>query len=364
MDMHTHATVTVEILSPVHIGDGSELLRGIDYVTHKGRTYVVNQDVLLDYILGSQDQFDNALLGRPVSELLRPDDFENGELFHYRMDGEPQNRPIRSHIKDVYSRPYLPGSTLKGLFRTLYLWGWFTAQKKVVDLHNLGKSRSWAGQAIEHDVMGNNPNEDVFRAVQISDSEPVSLDRLRVVPVSIYPTQQRGGRGVVVDVEALREGTTFELRFSIEEYGFHDPRAAAQLNWGDKRRWLDRLVQFGRVCGGRRLAEEIQYYKDKGGPNSALKFYGLLVQRHEQLGEGQFLAQLGWGAGWNSKTLNDLLTSRPNEFARLVQDYNLSRFARDFRPGQRFPASRHLAQRGDYSLPVGWVLVTVGESEA
>lgn len=364
MNLTTHFTVTVEILAPVHIGDGSELLRDIDYVVRRGKTLVIHPNLLLDRVLGEQTQFDDALVGRPVGELvemLEASGIDAHEVLRYQMDGEPQNRPLKAHIKDVFGRPYLPGSTVKGLLRTAYLWGWFTAQKRTPDLQRLGKSRSWAGQAIEREVMGANPNLDLFRAVHVSDSEPVGLDRLRVTPVSVYPTAKGGQTGVVVDVEALRESTAFELRLSIDEYGFQNPQAAEQLGWEPKRRSLNRLAQFGRALGGVRLAEEIQYYKDKGGPNSALGFYSRLVQRHQQLGEGQFLAQLGWGAGWNSKTLNNLLSAQPNEFAQLVQDYRLSRFAQNFRPGQRFPSSRHLAQRGGQLLPVGWVLVTMRE---
>jgi CRISPR-associated protein Csm5 len=362
MELKTHFTVTVEILAPVHIGDGSELQRDIDYVVRRGRTLVIHQDLLLDRVLGDRVQFDNTLLGRPVSELveiLEADGDDAQQVVRYQMEGEPVNRPLRTHIKDVFGRPYLPGSTVKGLLRTIYLWGWFTAQKKTPDFQRLGKSRSWAGQPIERDIMGNNANSDLFRAVQVSDSAPTSLDRLRVTPVSIYPTAKDGSGGVVVDVEALRDGTVFELRLSIDEYGFRNDEAAQQLQWTSQRRNLDRLAQFGRVLGGRRLAQEIGYYKEKGGPNSALSFYNRLVQRHEQLGEGQFLAQLGWGAGWNNKTLNDLLMADPDAFARLVQDYRLSRHSQQFQAGQRFPASRHLARRGDYLLPVGWVLVTV-----
>lgn len=360
MDLHTHHTVTVEVISPVHIGDGSELLRDIDYVTYRGQTYVVNQNVLLDYVLGENLVFDNRLVGRPVSELLSREDFETSELFRYRMAGEPQNRPLGSQIKDVYGRPYLPGSTLKGLFRTMYIWGWFAAHKQTPDMSRLGKSRSWAGLPLERDVMGGNPNEDIFRSVHISDSDPVSLDRLRVTPVSVYPTSQRSGSGVVVDVEALREGTTFVSRFSIEEYGFRDPRATERLGWQGKRRWLDRLAQFGRVFGGRRLAEEIDYFQALRDMSPVLNFYSRLVQIHEQLTEGQFLAQIGWGAGWNSKTLNDLLTTNEREFAKLVKAYRLTRLSEEFDPGKTFPASRHLAQRGETLLPIGWVIITIG----
>src|SRR5690606_9946154 len=123
MDNFTHLEMTVQVLSPVHVGDGSELLRNIDYVVHQGRTWVVNQDALLERFIDAEGAFDRQLLGRPVSELLRPDDFSNSELFRYAMPGVPTNRPLRSHIKDVFGHPYLPGSTLKGLLRTVMVRG-------------------------------------------------------------------------------------------------------------------------------------------------------------------------------------------------------------------------------------------------
>lgn len=350
--LHTHYDVTVEVLSPMHIGDGSELLREIDYVTQGGCTWVVDQNALLERTLGSGDRFDDALLGRPISELLQSEDYTSGEVFRYRMPGVPTNRPLRSHIKDVYGRPYLPGSTLKGLLRTMFIWGCYASRRESPDLRYLGKSRSWAGQPVEREVMGGNPNEDLFRAVHVSDSEPVDLDRMRVASVSIYPTGKQDRVGVVVDVEAVREETVFTSRLSIEEYGFTNAEAARQLGWEGKRELLDQLTRFGKVFSARRLAQEIKYYQDKQGPKAVLNFYSRLVQIHESLAKGQFLAQIGWGAGWNSKTLNDLITVDENRFASLVREYRLSRFSQRYSPGDLFPNSRHIALR-----PMGWVTV-------
>jgi CRISPR-associated protein Csm5 len=359
-DLFTSLSVTVETLSPVHIGNGSELLRGIDYVLHRGQTWVVDQDAILERNLTGDDYFDDRLLGVDIAQLLAnlPDPYNDQTLFRYVMPDEPINRPIRAHVKDVYGRPYLPGSTLKGLLRTLFVWGEYAAYKRTPDLERLGKSRTFAAQPAERDVMGTNPNYDLFRALRVGDSQPVALDRLRVVPVSIFPTGNRESRGVVVDVEALGDGTVFTSQISIDEYGFENSAARQRLNWGDKRAQLDRIARFGHVFAGRRLAEEIEYFQRGQETRTVTGFYNRLVRIHEQLGEGQFLAQLGWGTGWNSKTLNDLLRQDKHRFAKIVREYRLTKFYRDFEPGDPFPKSRHLAQVGGALIPSGWVVVT------
>ena len=45
--------MTLQILSPVHIGDGDELRQDFDFVVKNGRTYRLNEDAIL---LAKEDQ--------------------------------------------------------------------------------------------------------------------------------------------------------------------------------------------------------------------------------------------------------------------------------------------------------------------
>ncbi len=362
--LHTHLNIQIEVLSPVHVGDGQELLRDIDYVVHGGRTYVVHQEKLLEQFLSDDDKFDDKLLGQPISQLLQHHDYENPELFRYILPGKPKNRPIRSHVKTVYNQPYIPGSTIKGLLRTMYIWGRLTAKRQAPDVDRLSRSRSWAAQPIERDIMGRNPNEDVFRAIHISDSEIVSdnpLQHLAVHSVNIYPTGQGRQRGVVVDVEALKPYTVLEARMSIEEYGFTNVQAQQRLgHWKSHRKRIERIAQYGQAFAGIRLADEWEYLQGREGAGVLRSFYKELIDIHNGLGANQFLAQIGWGAGWSSKTLNDLLTTDKKVFARLVHNYRLTRNARNFKPGTLFPKSRHVVEQNARPVrPMGWVKVTI-----
>lgn len=364
--LHTHAPLTIEVLSPLHVGDGKLLIKNLDFVVRANdpRTWVVDQEALWERTLTPAGDFDNHLLGRPAEELISDADFRGDpdRIFRYVMPGVPATNELRPFIKDAFDRLYLPGSTIKGLLRTLAVWGYFAARKELPDLSRLGKSRTFAAKPVESDVMGPNPNLDLFRALHIADTDPINLDRLRAARVNIYPTGDRERTGVMTNVEAVVENTLFTSRLTIEEYGFANRAASDQLEWSENaRKFLDRLVRFGKVFAGRRLAQEIKYYPGRADGRGVLGTYSRLVRIQEQLDNRQFLAQLGWGAGWNSKTLNDLLTAEPGRFAQLVKQYHLTRFSESFKPGDRFPSSRHLTiEGGSGRSPMGWVLVTIG----
>ncbi|HIE38648.1 MAG TPA: type III-A CRISPR-associated RAMP protein Csm5, partial [Anaerolineales bacterium] len=160
-DLRTEWTVEVETLSPLHIGSGTELMLGYDLVPHQGRTYRVDEDALLEAMLvraeeRGTDAVNRVLMGRPAAELLTPSDFDDSALFRYVLQGEPGKTEGRvpEQIKDVYDRPYLPGSSLKGALRTLLAWGIYAGQKRKPDLGKLKRSRSWAAQPLEQELFG------------------------------------------------------------------------------------------------------------------------------------------------------------------------------------------------------------------
>src|SRR5690606_41846159 len=122
--LHTVYQLTITTLSPLHIGTGNTLRRDYDYVTHRGKTWVINQSALAA-MLYAQDpsEFERMAAGASAADLIRPDEFkEDSPLFRYVMAGEPRahsrGAEIQEQIKDPWDRPYIPGSSLKGALRT------------------------------------------------------------------------------------------------------------------------------------------------------------------------------------------------------------------------------------------------------
>lgn len=359
--LHTEWAVEVETLSPLHIGSGTNLMLGYDLVPHRGRTYRVNENALLESKLAQAEEegaeaINRVLMGQPAGKLLIGSDFEDPTLFRYHLIGEPSKHEgkIAEQIKDVYDRPYLPGSSLKGALRTLLAWGMFTRAGCRPDLNRLGPRAKYAAQPLERELFGPDPNRDFLRAFQVQDSAPLEeAEVLRLEQVQVYPG------GTPVDVETVRSGVRFRLHITIEEYGFRDD-PARQLGWEGKRAWLGRLPALGKEYDGRRLASEVEFFKDRGGPQATRAFYTGLVKRlvEGDLGDAEFLVQVGWGTGWESKTLGSgLLRQDDVAFERLLVEYNMTK-ERNREVGDSFPKSRVLALRsGQPALPLGWMRV-------
>ncbi len=363
--LHTRIEVTVELLSPLHIGTGDELLLNYDLVPHGGHTYRVNEETLLEQALlqaeGEGAAAVNRLLaGRPAAELLTEADFvPHSPLFRYVMPGTPSGREagakVWEQIKDVHDRLYLPGSSLKGALRTVLAWGIYAGQRRKPDLGRLGRNRSWAAQPLERDLFGRDPNRDFLRALHVEDSRPLETDgHLALRTVQVYPA------GLPIDVEVVEPGTVFRTVITVDEYSFRG-RAARQLGWRNKRQWIGRLPRLAKEHARQRLLAEAGYFKAKGGPVGAMRFYDGLINTWSELAGNEFIVQLGWGAGWESKTFGSgMLRQDDQAFERLLKQFRMTRGRRQ--PGDPFPKSRHLVldSHGRPAEPLGWVKVRMG----
>ena len=361
--LHTRIEVTVELLSPLHIGTGTELLLGYDLVPHGEHTYRVDEEALLEQALLQAEAEGRAavnrlLAGRPAAELLTEADFADphSPLFRYVMQGTPSSREagakVWEQIKDVHDRLYLPGSSLKGALRTVLAWGIYASQRRKPDLGRLGRNRSWAAQPLERDLFGRDPNRDFLRALHVEDSQPLGPEgHLALRTVQVYPA------GLPIDVEVVEPETVFHTAITVDEYGFGQ-RITRQLGWRNKRQWIERLPQLAKEHVRQRLLTEAEYFKTKGGPVGAMRFYDGLINTWSELAKNEFIVQIGWGAGWESKTFGSgMLRTDDQAFERLLKQYRMTRGRRQ--PGDLFPKSRHLVldRHNRPAEPLGWVRV-------
>jgi CRISPR-associated protein Csm5 len=368
--LHTHMQVTLELLSPLHIGSGTELLLDYDLVPYRGHTYRVDEEALLEQALvqaeaAGANAVNRLLSGRPAAELLAEADFADPErsLFRYVMPGTPFTKSagakVLEQLKDVHDRVYLPGSSLKGALRTILARGIYASQQRKPDLAQLGRSRSWASQPLERDLFGRDPNRDWLRALHVEDSRPLEAKgHLALHTVRVYPTETRESSGLNIDVETATKGTTFQAVITVDEYGFQE-EIARKLGWGGRRRWIDQLPRLAGECARQRLLIEAEYFKARRGPIGALRFYDNLIEVWDGLDENEMILQMGWGTGWESKTLgSDLLRVDDAAFERLLNQYRMTKET-NRQLGDPFPKSRHLVldRNGQPGEPLGWMRV-------
>ncbi len=374
--LHTKLNAEITVLSPLHVSSGQKLKQDFDWVARNGRVYVINPSSLFDLVLTRAEKdrgsdlaaITNTLMSMSLPALEQAGWLEKGDfrddnaIFHYVLRGEPHTSEISEQIKDVYGRPYLPGSSLKGALRTMIAHSLYTTQKQTPDLQTLKPNRSWAAQPLEKSLFGRDPNHDWLRALQIADGPALSPESLRLEGVNVFPTARQRQSGLNLDLETIREGTTFTVQVTIDEYGFQ-PEIAKQLGWEGQRRWLTNLAKLGQRYNRQLIPNEADYLNAKNGPRATKLFYHQLINKEFlNLAENEFLLQVGWGTGWGSKTLGNLLQKNQLQFARVVQDYKLSRSRKPFQSGDLFPSSRKLVLRGGATaVPLGWLKIKLQE---
>jgi CRISPR-associated protein Csm5 len=374
--LHTKIDAQITVLSPLHIGSGTKLKRDFDWLARNDRVYIFDHNTLFDVVLQRAEAdkgADAAALTTTLMAMDLPDlekagwlergDFhdEKSSLFRYVLRGQPHLAEISEQIKGAFGRPYLPGSSLKGALRTVLAWGVYTKTKRQPDLRRLKPSRSWAAQPLEQAVFGPNPNHDWLRALQVSDGPALPPDSLHLEGVRVYPTaRQRSGSGLDLDVEVIHHGTTFTVPLTIDEYGFQE-EAARQLRWQGQRDWLTRLAELGREHARQRLQLEAEYFKSERHPVGVRRFYHELIDIFSKLKSNEFIVQIGWGGGWDSKTFDGLLKQDARAFEQRVlknRNYRMLRRESRRKSGDTFPACRRLVLRNnELVLPLGWIKV-------
>lgn len=359
-------SVKVSLLTPMHIGSGRDLWHEYDYAVLNGQTWRINEAAVLD----TQNVTDPAIADRlartpPAQLLKKPGDFrpESG-FFRYVIKGTPRSEAagaqLREQIKDIFDRPYLPGSSLKGALRTALGWYAWGQMKLSLEVGRLGRRREWAAQDYEHTIFGPNPNQDVLRALQVSDSGTVGADRLMVLNARVVG---RGGHlASPIELEAIRSDTIFGLTLKLDRALFSDwaRRHGLELPGGGA---LEQLPQIVQAHAMQRIEKEKAWFAAIKGAERLTGFYQQMAQA--RLGQNMFLTQIGWGGGWDGKTFGSRLQADNAFMERAITDYRLARGSR--RQGDPFPKSRRVAVafnrdangRTDEApaAPLGWALV-------
>lgn len=355
--------VKLTTLTPVHIGAGEELRLGFDFVIKNGKTWRLNEDTILEE---RGDQLVPSPNGgyRLPGQLLQDADYNNKKYFRYILNGTPRSRKndarLQEYIKDVFDRPYIPGSSLKGALRTALAWSGWREVRPRLDRSALGNRRTWAASKLERNLFGKNPNYDLLRALHVSDlfSSKQTGEAMLVVNASVLTTKSMGSP---IELEALRPNITFEGTLKIDEMLF-TPEAEKTLRFSSRQHWLEELIPRVQKHSQARIDALQKWFAPLQNAAKIANFYHQLSTL--KLSSNQALLQLGWGSGWDGKTYWTHLQEDKFLFEKIMRDYKLQRTTGKGprrNPGDPFPTSRRVAISGGDNpvAPFGWVLLTL-----
>lgn len=377
----------LETVTPVHIGSG-ETLNHIDGYYANGKWYHID----LDKILGHPSVNLNAL----TSEMSQRDFRWERYLQQHNMDPaefalygltcpqSPEETEIREAIKTVENLPYIPGSSIKGALRTALLGEILSENDNIYDesLRQLtaminrrprGNPRSeQPARRIESCTLGKDPNRDLLRALQVSDTMPLGSDSLEIGMAWTLTLDQNDqlvqkvdrGRAYKNFVQQIQRGQRFTFTLKIDELLFRE-REKARLGFSNSQK--DILQDIAEVCrsDAAPFMQSERDFFDHYNLSEIAELYDRLIDFNNRLPEGAFLLQIGWGTGYHANTVTSLFTddqaAPENLLIDLRKRFKLgeSRAERGHYDEREFPKTRRILYRGRNPIaPLGWVKIS------
>jgi len=300
------ATITVQ--SALHIGDGTKLVRDVDWVLEPGgaRARIIDVDRALDLMTESElQQARNGELARALGGARR-EECTRAVVPVYRFKGEELPTEVHAFIRDADNVPYIPGSSVKGAIRTALLRSLLRPQahrlaEELREHPTRNASRLEERELRSGAFEGRNaegPNRDLLRLIRVSDFLPLGGQRPQTafVPVTILRVDD-GKEIPPVWAECVLRKTGFQGTISIDvdllrrlrlpdtaRQAVEGLRAIIRLIQEDTHRTLDAAKEWA----GRRAP-----FEDWVTASS-----------------GACLLVLGWGTGWLAHTVGPLIPAQ------------------------------------------------------
>lgn len=365
--MTTHSRrfrVVVDVVTPLALGSGdAPLLPELDYLVRERSLLVYDRGA------GPRDG-DGRLIGMPEP------------LYQLPFGGTSPPGPVRPVTKDLFGVPYLPGSALKGALHTALATALLERERaagRPLTRDELAPSARFAAQPVERRLFGAQPRASGLRALRVSDARPDEGTRLTLAAVRAYGIEN--GKLVAlperVAVEAIAPGGRFIGTLVVDEswLALRHPRLEAAPN----RDLIADFLSVARDDSVQRLTADRKYVAATDS-HALLALYDSLLSAVRASPENLVVVQLGWGAGWSSKSFGAPLMASP-DWPQIQADYfagrtdwrrppNRQRAPERGRGGPRrgsvsFPTTRKLTERqGAPALPLGWALLWLLEPSA
>lgn len=376
----------LEILTPVHIGSG-ETLNFMDGCYANRRWYHIDLDKVLAHPSVDLNGLTSEMSRRDFrwERYLQQHNMEPAKFAAYGLTCQqsPEEVEIREAIKTVDNRPYIPGSTIKGALRTALLGEILSENDSIydeslrqltsmIDQRPKGNPRSeQPARRIESCALGKNPNRDLLRALQVSDTMPLESDSLEIGMLWTLTLDQNAhlvqkvdrGRAYKNFVQQIQRGQNLTFTLKIDELLFRE-REKARLDFSNSQKEI--LQDIAEVCrsDAAALMQSERDFFDDHNLSEIAELYDRLIGFNIRLPEGAFLLQIGWGTGYHANTVTSLFTDDQATPKDLLIDLRKrfrlgeSRSQRGHYDEREFPKTRRILYRGQNPIPpLGWVKI-------
>lgn len=246
----------LHVLSPTFVGSGKEISKKEYRLSYEDQKVIVYDPAKFYQVVANNNktrQYEDFLLKDPRSDLnawlgynhLDPNAFSEAIRYSIdfgdRLEEGNSKTQIMEFCKDPYGKPYIPGSSIKGMLRTILL-GYEIKHKRNEYRVVLNKAKSLKGKMSNNQIykqeakqieekafntMGRDENNkgnavnDVMQGLIVSDSKPLECSDLVLCQKIDYNTDKQEHKLNMMR-ECLKPGATIEFDLTIDKQCEYD----------------------------------------------------------------------------------------------------------------------------------------------
>jgi CRISPR-associated protein Csm5 len=360
-------TWEIELLTPLHIGDGTELQHNLDYISNSKSIDVIEIETLLESLSDYKSAINDLSKSIALDRLLKDYKINVPPRYSLPFKGNSVPKSMRRFLKNGYGQPFIAGSSLKGAIHTAL---WTTLDRSELPVAKNYREFSGAVKSLG----GKDPYHMFIRPLQISDSIGIEpRGALNCEEIKFFNLQRENKPGwkdfgrdrqtkdrfqdaTGIFVECLNPGIKLCLQARVDP--FLNSAPIKQIGKIMECAGLSEFQALSQTINAHSLhlatRERTFFSEYRAETANVVDFYEALIRQIESVNpeSGTSFLRLSWGSGWRGMTgdwIND------NDLQEVRNQRNLGRRGVDI-----FPKTRRLAidsAKGTPCLPLGWVRI-------
>lgn len=316
-------TVKIETLTSVHIGSGEVLQIGSDFEKGKmGDDYVlavvspekvlnlIGEEHLQDWVVAIERKESTGNVVKRFAPNAKVEDFAKRIVLEWSEAHERDT--LKEHVHNGQGKPYIPGSSIKGAIRTAILASLaenVNGAERKIDASANGKKKANANK-IEKELFGSDPNNDVFRFLQIGDAYFGDCYTVSARMVNVNERTSSGfwdvSKPQLIEALCPEDETEFEMKLNIEGYNKSREECSTIGRLPNIMSSYGSLFEAINTHTIRLLDFELKYWKERSDRDDSDKVECYLEKiesiknEAQNCGKGkECVLRIGHGSGWN-----------------------------------------------------------------
>jgi len=373
-----------EVMSPIHIGTREGKLTSLEFIVLKDKTYVIDEDKLGRFFQ------ENGLIDAFVQEVgngtFNMDKFLTAQKIPVEKcirniskspipGGSQSMNEFRPFVRDGNGDIFLPGSSLKGVFRTALLYA-IADEKYVANfVENKLKNTNYLSERdkkkfsadLQKNLLQgfnlpnakNAQNKDILRCLKVRDAYPIGEIQTRIIPINYLSKSKDKGfdwsrnKKINIWIESVIKGT-FQVHLVwdkdlFEKFKKENPDKMRLNGFDDLKNMLSGMIR-------RTFEHEKEFYIGKGKEIATATSVGAWYEKNH--GKSSDFIRVGYGSGFLNTTVGFHLDEP-------LRREILDRCGRpdNKRPGHPAPKTRRIwrNEQGQW-MPLGWLCMSVADA--